>query len=88
MTTETIILENIKCAGCMSSIKDGLMKLSGVKTVEVNKEEEKITISGDNYKREEVIAKLSSMGYPESGHNDLMHKAKSYVSCAIGKMSN
>ena len=88
MTTETIIVENIKCAGCMTSIKDGLMKLSGVRTVEINKDEEKVTIIGENYKREEVIAKLSSMGYPESGHNDLMHKAKSYVSCAIGKMSN
>jgi hypothetical protein len=69
-------------------MKDGLMKLSGVRTVEINKDEEKVTIGGEDYKREDVIAKLSSMGYPESGHNDLMHKAKSYVSCAIGKMSN
>lgn len=88
MKTETINVENIKCAGCMISIKDGLMKLMGVKVVEINKDEEKVTVSGENYNRDEIIAKLSSMGYPERGHNDLMHKAKSYVSCAIGKMSN
>lgn len=88
MKTETIIVENIKCAGCMTSIKDGLMKLNGIKSVDINKDEEKVTITGEDYNRDEVITKLSSMGYPESGHNDLMHKAKSYVSCAIGRMSN
>lgn len=64
------------------------MKLSGIKNVEINKDEEKVIISGENYNREDVISKLSSMGYPESGHNDLLNKAKSYVSWAIGKMSN
>ena len=36
----------------------------------------------------EVKSKLKSLGYPEDGKaNTLGSKAKSYVSCAIGKMS-
>ena len=36
----------------------------------------------------EVKDKLKSLGYPEDGEaNTLGSKAKSYVSCAIGKMS-
>ena len=34
-----------------------------------------------------VKEKLSKMGYPEAGDaNTLMHKAKSFVSCATGRM--
>lgn len=36
----------------------------------------------------EVKEKLKALGYPEDGEaNSLGSKAKSYVSCAIGKMS-
>jgi hypothetical protein len=35
-----------------------------------------------------VKNKLSTMGYPEVGDsNTIIHKAKSFVSCATGKMS-
>lgn len=38
---------------------------------------------------EEVKKKLASMGYPEVGDaNTLIHKAKSFVSCAAGRMSS
>ena len=37
---------------------------------------------------ETVKSKLSSMGYPEVGDaNTVIHKAKSFVSCATGRMS-
>ena len=40
-------------------------------------------------KLEEVKAVLKKIGYPEDGEaNSLGSKAKSYVSCAIGKMSS
>jgi copper chaperone len=36
-----------------------------------------------------VKEKLSKMGYPEVGDdNTIIHKAKSYVSCATGKMNS
>lgn len=34
-----------------------------------------------------LVQALSKMGYPEKGNNDLLKKAKSYLSCAIRKMN-
>ena len=37
--------------------------------------------------KEAILKKLTSLGYPEKGHNTIFNEAKSYVSCAVGKMS-
>ena len=42
MTTHQIFVENIKCDGCMNSIKTALLKNKGVTAVEIHKEEDKI----------------------------------------------
>lgn len=81
-----IEVENIKCNGCAKSINSSLIKLEGVKAVEVDIENEIVFISGDESTKDQVVSQLSSMGYPEKGHNDLVSQAKSYLSCAIGKM--
>jgi hypothetical protein len=47
-----------------------------------------MTLSGAHINREEVIDKLNFLGYPEKGNNSLLSQAKSYVSCAVGKMSS
>jgi len=87
METQEIWVENIKCNGCLTSIKLAIMKLAGVKSVEINLEEEKITVVGKGVKKEAIIKKLTSLGYPEKGQNTIFNQAKSYVSCAVGKMS-
>jgi len=85
MTTHQIFVENIKCGGCMNSIKTALLKISGVTAVEIFKEEDKVCVSGIAVEKEMLVAKLSSLGYPEKGNNNLISKAKSFVSCAVGK---
>ena len=87
MKTQEIFVENIKCGGCMTSIKQALEKIKGIEKVEIDNEEEKISLTGDHYQLNEVIDSLNSMGYPQKGDNTLFKQAKSYVSCAIGKMS-
>ena len=87
MITQQIFVENIKCGGCMNSIKTALMKLEGVREVQVLKEEDLVNVSGDAFNEDEVLEKLAALGYPEKGNNSLMSKAKSMVSCAVGKMS-
>ena len=87
METQEILVENIKCGGCMTSIKSAIMKFPGVKSVDINLEEEKITIVSKGVKKEAIIKKLTSLGYPEKGQNTIFNQAKSYVSCAVGKMS-
>lgn len=81
-----IHVENIKCNGCATSIKNNLLKINQVVSVEVNIDEEIVSFNGDaDY--QQVIQKLADMGYPEKGNNTFISKAKSYVSCATGKLS-
>lgn len=70
----------------MNSIKSALMKIDGVENVSIDKDTETITING-TAERENLIQTLSDLGYPEKGNNDLLKKAKSFVSCAIEKMN-
>jgi copper chaperone CopZ len=86
METLEIFVENIKCGGCMSGIKNALLEFKGVKSVEITLEEEKIRIEGDHLDRAAYVKKMDGMGYPEKGNNTLFKEAKSYVSCAIGKV--
>ncbi|WP_412464313.1 heavy-metal-associated domain-containing protein [Flavobacterium mekongense] len=79
-------VENIKCSGCMNSIKTALLKIEGVMAVNISKEIDTITVAG-NANREVIVEKLNDLGYPEKGNNTLIRKAKSYVNCAIGRMS-
>ncbi|KOY88186.1 heavy metal transporter [bacterium 336/3] len=69
----------------MNSIKKALSSLVGVEKVEVEKET--ITVIGTNDIRNNLVEKLSQLGYPEKGNNNLLHKAKSFVSCAVGRMT-
>jgi copper chaperone CopZ len=79
-------VENIKCGGCMNSIKMALLKLDGVTEVSIDKEIDTVMVTGTMI-REDVVNKLNDLGYPEKGNNTLIRKAKSYVNCAIGRMS-
>lgn len=77
---------NIKCGGCMNSIKTALLKIENVTEVTIDKETDTITINADN-DRAVFVNTLSSLGYPEKGHNTLLHKGKSFVSCAVGNLT-
>lgn len=85
-----IVVDNIKCGGCASSIRNGLMKIPGVASVEVDVGGESVLIAADRDVREMAVQALHKMGYPERGSVDgvqaLGAKAKSFVSCAVGRL--
>lgn len=85
----TIHIQNLKCGGCANTISKGISSIEAIQNVLVNVEKSTISFSYDKEEQvEEVKNKLKSLGYPEDGEaNSLSAKAKSYVSCAIGKMS-
>lgn len=85
--THKIEVENIKCGGCMNSIKTALFKIKNVTEVTIDKESDTITINSST-DRAVFVNTLSNLGYPEKGNNTLLHKGKSFVSCAVGKLSN
>ncbi len=81
---------NLKCGGCANTIKKGIIEIEGVNEILINLNTSEVTIdTTDESVIKLVKEKLSSMGYPEVGDaNTILHKAKSFVSCATGRMSS
>lgn len=86
-----IEIENLKCGGCEKSILKGLAGLGEISDVVVDHEHKRVSFKGDPSVRDAVVSKLRSMGYPEkdalSGIAAGLANAKSFVSCAIGRVS-
>lgn len=88
MTTE-IQIENLKCGGCAATIKKGLLSLENINEVHIDVEKSMVTVTSENIDLAKVKTKLSKLGYPEVGDkNTVMHKAKSFVSCAVGRIES
>ncbi len=84
----TIKVQNLKCEGCANTISKKLHTIESISNVEVDVEKSLVEISYENEGIIETIkSTLNSLGYPEEGEsNTFGNKAKSYVSCAIGKI--
>jgi copper chaperone CopZ len=86
----TVQIQNLKCNGCASTIKNKLSGLDTVDEVSIDVENDSVTFEYDSEATRETVKKeLHKIGYPLVGENNkLPTKAKSYVSCAIGRMNN
>lgn len=88
----TIAVENIKCGGCANSIRSRLVEKQLVQSVEVDIEQGQVHVEGNPEWRDQVALMLAKMGYPEVGSVEGMKaaaaRAKSFVSCAIGRIDN
>ena len=85
-TTETFYVENMKCGGCVQTIKNTLGKMLGVQGVEVYLNEEKICVMGIAVNRAKLKQSLSTIGYPEKGKNSILRQVKSVISCGLGRV--
>ena len=87
-----ISVENIKCGGCANTITTRLNDMDHIDSCEVDVENGIVSISGDESKREQVTQLLLKLGYPESGTAEGLKaaraKAKSFVSCAVGRINS
>ena len=90
---QTFEVFNVKCGGCASTLKSKLVKEFG--EIEVNLEviPRKITLDIEDRDIDKLSKALKELGYPlaseEMGFMDSTSaKAKSFVSCAIGKMNS
>ncbi|OSY87001.1 heavy metal transporter [Tenacibaculum holothuriorum] len=85
---QEIYIENLKCGGCANTIINGLNALEEVENTEVDVEKSLVSFSTELTSLEVVKEKLSKLGYPEVGDkNTVLHKAKSFVSCAVGRVN-
>jgi copper chaperone len=87
-----LILDNIKCGGCGKTITSAMTEL-GFKNVVVDPDASYAEFDkpADIQKIEPALNKLKELGYPlidtAEGLAALALKARSYLSCAVGKMS-
>ncbi len=88
---KTIVhIQNLKCGGCANIISKKLNTLDDVSDVLVETEDNSVTFEYSEAHTLDVVKKtLADIGYPEDGEaNNLAAKAKSYVSCAFGKITS
>lgn len=87
-----ITVDNIKCGGCAGTITKKLNAEFNTDSSTVDIQQGVVSIDLDDDKRNELSKILLGLGYPEidsvQGLSSVKAKAKSFVSCAIGKMDN
>ncbi len=66
MTQESFTVQKVKCDGCADTIREGLLKLPGIESVEVDVPTGSVTVHGSELSREKLAAKLTTLGYPQA----------------------
>ncbi|RUM75232.1 MAG: heavy metal transporter [Sulfurovum sp.] len=84
-------VKNVKCGGCANTLKKSLLDEFGEVDVNLNVEPRAITLELKEGQEEALKLKLRQLGYPLvtdelSAFGTVSTTAKSFVSCAIGKM--
>ncbi|MCK5725687.1 MAG: cation transporter [Thiotrichaceae bacterium] len=87
-----IEVENIRCGGCANTISKKLLAIHGLEAVDINIEDQIVSVECIDDALPIAIKTLAQLGYPEKGSVEgleaLKGKAKSIVSCAIGKVGS
>ena len=87
-----ISVENIKCGGCASTIRSKLFEIESIETVDIDIEQGIVKIQSAEGMHDQLAATLLKLGYPESGTTEgiaaAKAKAKSFVSCAVGRIKS
>ena len=85
-------VENIKCGGCAGTITKKVNAVDGVNITEVDIEAGIVKVDGKDDLLETITSTLLKLGYPETGTTEgiaaAKAKAKSFVSCAVGKLNS
>ncbi len=86
----TFEIQNLKCGGYAHTIINKLSHIADIENITVNNESNTVSFT---YLNDSAIKNskklLNEIGYPVVGDkNNIITKAKSYVSCTIGKINN
>ena len=86
----SIIVQNLKCGGCAKTITGRLKEIENISDIAVDVETSKISFNFRNQSDLDVVKKkLIALGYPSvDDDNTVLSKAKSFVSCASGKLKD
>ena len=83
-------IQNLKCGGCAKTITSRLSGMAPISNVSVNMVDQSVTFSYKNETDVSVVKEvLKKLGYPVVGNtNTVTTRAKSYISCTIGRISD
>jgi copper chaperone CopZ len=85
----SIIVQNLKCGGCANTITNKISEIENISDIHIDIDESRVSFNF--IKDSDALAvkdKLKTLGYPSIvDDNSLVSKAKSFVSCATGKIS-
>jgi copper chaperone CopZ len=90
---KTFQVNNVKCGGCAGTLTKNLKEEFGDVIVNLEVEPREITLNIADDKVEDLKLKLRSLGYPLitdelTTFQTVSTTAKSFVSCAVGKINN
>jgi copper chaperone CopZ len=90
---QTLAVQNVKCQGCAGTLTKSLVDAFGEVTVNLDVQPREITLDIDENQMEDLKLALRKLGYPLttdelSTFQTASTTAKSFVSCAIGKIDN
>jgi len=90
---QTFEVMNVKCGGCANTLKTSLLKEFGDIEVNLEVDPRQITLNIKESALPDLRTKLKKLGYPMSDEElsaieGFSTTAKSFVSCAIGKMNS
>lgn len=88
---QTFEVHNVKCGGCANTLIKSLKDDFGTVEVNLDVHPRQITLNIEDNKIEQLKLRLRGLGYPLtsdelSGFEKAATTAKSFVSCAIGKI--
>lgn len=85
----SIRVQNLKCGGCAKTILTKISGIEGIKAISIDVENSLVSFTSEDTDSVIVVKnKLSTIGYPYiEDENTLTARAKSFVSCATGKIS-
>jgi copper chaperone len=85
-------VDNVKCGGCANTIEAALRADPRLNRVSVDLQRHVVTVEAPAELRHDIAATLARLGYPEKGSVEGLKSAaavaKSFVSCAIGRLSD
>ena len=93
MPVKTLRVQNVKCEGCATTLKNKLADEFGKIEVDLTKMPREITLDIEEDRVETLKSALKSLGYPLEDEKlgffaNKSAQAKSFVSCAIGKIEH
>lgn len=64
MSSVQLKAQNIKCAGCVANIKNGLTEIAGIDSIDVDIDSGTINVEGSALDSSAITSKLTTLGYP------------------------